>query len=162
MIAHDERRHGREITELDVGQLDVPTHLAVFGAETDQVGIGRGEVKPIFVHAQAAMADVVAFGGALVMPDLAAEAGVDGPDIVWRGEVENAVHFEWRGLEHSSMRAKYPGKRERADVSGVDLVEGAEAGTGIITVVGGPGIGGRPEQGCGIKALGCGEWGTHG
>jgi hypothetical protein len=60
------------------------------------------------------------------------------------------------------MRAKYPGKRERADVSGVDLVEGAEAGTGIITVVGGPGIGGSLEQACGIEALGCGEWGTHG
>jgi hypothetical protein len=36
---------------------------------------------------------VIAFGNTLVMPDLAAIASVDGPNVVRRGEVENAVDF---------------------------------------------------------------------
>src|SRR5579859_4022973 len=105
---------------------------------------------------------MVTLGSPLVMPDLPAIARVDGPDIVWRRKIEDAVDFERRGLENRAMRAKNPGQRERVHVSGVDLIEGAVAGSGIVAVVGGPGVGSGLEQRCGVKALGCCECGDEG
>ena len=34
--------------------------LAVFGIQADEIGIGRFEVEPVLLHADAALADVVA------------------------------------------------------------------------------------------------------
>src|SRR5215475_785867 len=99
------------------------------------------------------MADVVALGSAAVMPNLVAESRVNGPNIVGSSEIQNAVYFEWRGLESVSWSAESPSERERTDVLGIDLVERAEAPAGIVAVVGGPGVCGRFEQGCGVKRL---------
>ena len=92
MIFDDERRHGAPVALVDVGDDLVPADLAVFGIERNQMGIGGGEVEPAFVHGDAAMADVVALGcDAVVMPDQMAGAGVDGPDVVGHGEVDDSI-----------------------------------------------------------------------
>src|SRR5579859_6633486 len=105
---------------------------------------------------------MVTLGSPLVMPDLPAITRVDCPDIVRRGKVEDAVDFERRGLENRAVGAKDPSQRKGVHVSGVDLIEGAVAGSGIIAVVGGPGIGSGFEQSCGIEALRAGECGDEG
>ena len=96
VIANNQRSHGGEVAELGVGEFDVPTNGSVFGIEANHVGVRGGEVEPILVHAQTAVADVVALRFSVVVPNLAAEASVHGPNVVWGGEVENAVHFEGR------------------------------------------------------------------
>src|SRR5256884_3388363 len=68
------RSHRGEVAELGVGEFDDPTNRAVPGIEANQVRVGSGEVEPVLIHAQAAIADVIAFGNTLVMPDLAAIA----------------------------------------------------------------------------------------
>ena len=98
------------------------------------------------------MADVVAFGSTVVMPDFAAVAGVHGPNVVGGGEVENAVDFERSRLE-LLVRRKNPGERERMDVCGIDLVERAETPAGIVAVVGGPGVRGGLEQSGRVEPL---------
>src|SRR5437899_224116 len=105
--------------------------------------VGRFDVEPVFVHGDSAMTDVVAFGFALVVPDLAAEFRVDGPDVVGRSEVHDAVYDERRGFENASRSAINPGEGERVDVAGVDLIERAVAAAGVVAVVGGPSVGGR-------------------
>ena len=68
------------------------------------MGIGSGEVQPLFVHRDAAMADMEAFVGRIgVMPDLMAGAGIHGPDVVGHGEVQNAVDQKRRGLQGSFL-----------------------------------------------------------
>ena len=62
VIAYNQRRHCREVTELWIGELDDPANAAILGIETDQMRVGRSKVEPILVHAQSAIADVVAFG----------------------------------------------------------------------------------------------------
>jgi hypothetical protein len=75
------------------------------------VRIGSGEVEPVLIHAQAAVTDVITFGNTLVMPDLPAIASVDGPNVVRRGEVENAVDFEGSGFDGGHVCREYPGER---------------------------------------------------
>src|SRR5260221_1759580 len=111
--------------------------------------VGRFDVDPVFVHGDATMADVIAFGFTLVMPDLAAELCVDGPNVVGRSEVHDAVYDERRGFEDAGRSAINPGEGERADVAGVDLIERAVSAAGGVAVVGGPRIGGGGRFGCG-------------
>src|SRR5258708_34930347 len=115
--------------------------------------VGRFDVEPIFVHGDATMADVIAFGFTLVMPDLAAEPCVDGPNMVGRSEVHDAVDDERRGFEDARRSAINPGESERIDVAGVDLIESAVTTAGVVAVVGGPSVGGRVQQHCGVETL---------
>jgi hypothetical protein len=69
------------------------------------------------------MADMVAFGTSFVVPDLAAKASIDGPNIVGHCEVEDAVYFQGGRFDRGRVRLKDPGESERADVFSVDLVE---------------------------------------
>ena len=55
------------------------------------------------------------------------------------------------------MRLKDPGECKRADVSGIDLIERAEATTRIVPVIGRPGIGCRSEQSRRVEPLRRGE-----
>src|SRR5437879_264546 len=115
--------------------------------------VGRFDVDPVFVHGYATMADVIAFGLALVVPDLAAEFRVDGPNVIGRSEIHDAVDDERRGFEDARWSAINPGEGERVDVAGVDLIERAVSAAGVVAVVGGPGIGGRVQQRCGVETL---------
>src|SRR5205085_4864327 len=50
VIANHERSHRREVSELRIGELYIPTHCSILGVQTDHVRVGSGEVKPILVH----------------------------------------------------------------------------------------------------------------
>ena len=95
------------------------------------------------------------------MPELATGAGVDGPGVVGHGEVEHAIHFERRGFDGDAARrigahvdAVHPGESQCACVGSGHLLQRAEAATGVIAIVGGPGIGGQLFEFGGVKALG--------
>src|SRR5882724_12260334 len=145
VIFYDERRHGGEVAELIVGEDDVPTDGAVFRVQANQMCVGRFDVDPVFVHGDATMADVIAFGFTLIVPDLATEFRVDGPNMVGRSEIHDAVDDERRGFENVSWSAINPGESERTDVAGVDLIERAVTAAGVVAVVGGPSVGGRVQ-----------------
>ena len=151
MIAYNERRHRRKVAEFQIGELNVPANRAILRIEADQVCVRRSKVQPILVHAQSAIANVVAFGNTLVMPDFPPVARIYGPNVVGHREVENAVHFQRRRFDGGQMRLEDPGERKRADVSSIDLVERAEATARIIPVIGRPGIG------CGLEQSRCVE-----
>ena len=146
VILDHQRRHGREVAELGIGQFDVPAQLAVFGVERDQMAIGRFEVQPILVHADAALADVVALRFAEVVPDDAAGARIQRPDVIGRREIQDAVDFERRRFDGRRVQLRHPGQRQLADVRLIDLRQRAVAAAGVIAVVSGPGIGGRLQQ----------------
>src|SRR5205823_13633639 len=105
----------REVTELWVGELDDPANTPILGIETDQMRVGRSKVEPILVHAQSAIADVVAFGNTQVVPNLTPKASVDSPHVVGRREIENAVHFQRGRFDRGPVRLKDPGECKRAD-----------------------------------------------
>ncbi len=141
VVTNHKRRHRREVAKLGISQFDDPANGAILGIQTDQVRIGGSEVEPILVHGQAAMADVVAFGSAMVMPDLASVPGIDSPNVLGHGEVKNAVHFQRSRFNRGSVRVKDPCDCERADISGINLVERAETPARVVSVIGRPGIG---------------------
>ena len=148
MIANDQRRHGRKISELRVGQLDLPARLAVARVQADELRIGRREVEFVFVHGHAAMADMVTLGLPVELPDLPPGARVHGPHAIRHGQIHDAVDHERRALEGLRVRLKCPRQRERADVRLVDARQWAVAAAGIIAVVSRPGVGRLFEQ-CG-------------
>ena len=161
VVADHDGRGGGEVFEAHVADFDMPALFAGFRVEADEVIVRGFEVEPIAIHAEAAAADVdAALRFPLVVPELTAGAGVDGPGVVGNGEVEHAVDFKRRGFHGDAagrvgthVDAVDPGERERAHVRGGDLLEGAEAAAGIIAVVGRPGVGGEFFEFGGVEAL---------
>ena len=89
VIADDDRRHRREVLLLEVGDLDVPAFLAGSRVERDQVVVGRFEEQVVVPDRRAAIADVrAAARPPEVVPELAAVARVERPDVVGRSDVE--------------------------------------------------------------------------
>ena len=71
--------------------------LPVLRVERDEVVVGRLEVQVVVPHRHAAAADVrAALRLPEVVPELAAVARVDRPDVVGRGDVEHAVDLQDR------------------------------------------------------------------
>ena len=100
VVFDDEGAHGAEILELLVGDFFAPALLAVPGIEREEPAVGRHEVEPVAIHAEAAIADqVAAFILPAVMPEFFAGAGVEGPDVVGNGEVEDSIDHERGGLD---------------------------------------------------------------
>ena len=125
VIADDHGRDGRSVVELRVGQANLPTLLARSRVETHQVTVGRLKEQPVAVHTHAAVADGAArVGWILIVPQLAAGAGIGGPNMIGRGEVENAVHHQRRRLDRDARpiaEARGPGERQGVYVGGIDL-----------------------------------------
>ena len=88
----DDGRDGGIIHLVEIADGFAPRFLAVVDVQRDQIAVGRFEVEPVAVDADAAVAEMdAALGVPGVVPDLAAGAGVDGPDLVGDGEVHDAV-----------------------------------------------------------------------
>src|ERR1019366_4753800 len=108
-----------------------------------------------------------------VMPQLFAGMRVDGPSVIRRGEVENAIQHQRRGFDLQAAETGFPAgygghirtqpangctegwacrrpvnprQRHLFDVELVDLPERAEPAARVIAVVSGPCIGGRLKQ----------------
>ena len=100
VISDDERSVGGPETPAGIGDHDVPLDGAILGVEGDQMAVGGGQVDGVLVNVGAAMADVErAVAGMGVVPNLLRGAGVNGPEVVGRGEVEDAVRQNGRGLD---------------------------------------------------------------
>ena len=70
--------------------------------------IRRTEIEAIFVHRNAAVADMVALRRTMVMPDHMAGARVNSPNIIRSCEVQNAIYLERRGFQGRRMSLKRP------------------------------------------------------
>ena len=100
VVADDERRRGREVLLVEVGDGLVPALVAGLRVERHQVVVGRRHVEIAVPHAEAAIGDVRAAAGLPeVVPQLAAVARVDRPGVVGRRDVERAVHHQRRALD---------------------------------------------------------------
>ena len=101
--------------------------------------IGRGEEEPALVHGHAAMADVLAHGGGMIeVPDHVAGSGIDGPDIVGHGEVENSINQQRRGFDLCGLIGlKRPGEAKVLHIVRTDLRKTAVPPAGVVAVVSG-------------------------
>ncbi len=118
------------------------------------MAVGGGEVEPALVHGHAAVADVFALGGAVIVPDLVAGAGVDGPNVVGHREVEDAIDQQRRRFDSRVlMRLEHPREAEIGHVLRRDLLERGVAAAGIVAVIERPGVGRRVLDLIGLEVL---------
>ena len=109
VIANHQRRHRREVSQRDVGQLHLPSLLAVLRVQADKKSIRRFEIEPVAPHADAAIADVIAAVRLVgVVPDLAAGSRIHRPHIIGHAEIEHAVHLERRRFHSHRVRNETP------------------------------------------------------
>src|ERR1041385_7805598 len=119
------------------------------------MSVGSREKYRVFVDRRATMSDVepVIFRIA-VRPKLARRAGVNGPQIIGSGDVEDAVHQDWRGFDLLILSSlERPRQGDLVDVCWRDLRQSAVTLARIIAVKGGPAIGRGLEEHGGIDAL---------
>ena len=170
---HDRRVRGK-ILALHARDLVVPALFSSRGLERDEVVVGREEVQPVAVHADAAVADVVAAAGLpREVPHLASRTRVDGVDVIGHREVENAVdderrRFDARGRRHAGrrrvgsfaahdgaaarqIRAVHPCERQILHVARVDLFQRAVAASRVVAVVRRPRIDRRLSEQIGAE-----------
>ena len=101
---------------IEVGDFDVPAFLPGPRVERHEIVVGRFEEQVVAPHCRAAIADVRAAAGLPhVAPQLTPVAGIEGPDVIRRRHVEDAVH-----LKNGSLDARCAGKLLRADAAGDD------------------------------------------
>ena len=106
------------------------------------------------------MADVERIvGRILVVPELLGRAGVDSPDVVRRGHVEDAVRQNRRRLDLWLLAGlEAPNLLELADVFRSNPSKAGMPLTVVTAVKGQPAIGGRVKQVLGIDTLGLDAW----
>jgi hypothetical protein len=159
LVAHDNRCHRREVLLVEVGNLHVPVFLARAHIDRHQVVVRRFEQQRVVPDRSAPIADVQAAARLPEeVPQLATIAAVDGPDMIRRGGIENAVHLEHRaahrGLAHREITlalatrgdiaaqvgadARGPGQRQVLHVGRRHLREPAVALAGVVTGIAGP------------------------
>ena len=125
----------------------VPDLLAGGGIQRDQAAIPCTHIDLALPQCHAAVDDVAApleAGAAVdlrvIGPDPVAGTGVDGVHNAPRGtDVHDAVHDHRRGLHAArGFEVVRPGQAQVLDVGGIDLIEAAVAGLGIVHAGGGP------------------------
>ena len=117
--------------------------------------IGSHKEKISLVHCHAAMTDVLSFfSGLVVMPDLVAGAGIDRPNIIRNGEVQNAIDQQRRRFDRRDLVGlEGPGQGKILNVLRRDLGERTVTSAGIVAVISRPAVGGRMQQHLLIDAL---------
>ena len=139
VIPHNQRSVGRPVTFVGIGDHDVPLDLAVLRIQRDQVTVRSGQIHRVLINGRAAMADVErVIGRILVVPKLLARARVDGPDVVRRGHVKDAVRQNRRGFDLILPRLKAPNLLELADVIRRDFSEAGMTPAGVVAMEGEP------------------------
>ena len=165
VIANHHRRGRGEVLHLLVGNLFSPTLFTGLRFQGDEPSIGRQKIQPVAVHAHSAVAYQVAAGvHPVVMPEFEAGARIQGIDMIGNGEIKDAVDQQRRRLDfrfsHAPHRAedsdaKHPGQRQGTDVLSTNPRQRAKASAGVVSIVGGPGIGGLAlQEFLGIESLG--------
>ena len=146
VISDDQRSVGGPVALARIGDQNVPFDFAVLGVQRDQVAVGRGEIHRVLINRRASVPDVKGVVlGVLVMPEFLAGARVDGPEVIGRRDVDDAVRHDRRGLEPlAGLEA--PDLFEPADILGSDLGQLAVPLAGVIAVISEPGVRGGIEQ----------------
>src|SRR5439155_10334511 len=126
----------------------VPFDRSFFSVQRDQVTVGRGQVYGVLVNSRAAMADVErVVGRVLVMPEFFRGVGIDGPEVIRRRYIKDAVHQNRRRLDSLSLaRLESPNLPKLADIFRRNRCQAGMPLTGIITVISEPAILRRVEQ----------------
>ena len=165
LLADDDRRVGREVLALHAGDFLVPALLAGRRVEGDEIVVGRQEVQPLLVDADAAVADVIAAARfPEVVPDLTSRARIDGPHMIGRRQIQHSVDEQRRRLDgrrrpaagsrfrpfaaddravRARVQSEHPRERQGLHVRGVDLLQRAVAAAGEVAVIRRPRIGRR-------------------
>ena len=118
------------------------------------MAVGSGEVKPAFVHGHAAMPDMLALRGPVVMPDLMSRSRIDGPHVVGHSKEQNSIHQERRRFDlRALVGLKSPCQREAPHVARRNLREARVPPAGIVAVIQRPAIGGWLHKVGGVKVL---------
>src|SRR6185437_8278594 len=98
----------------------------------------------------------------LVMPQLLGRAGVKGPDIVWRRDVQDAVHQNRRSLDHLVLAGlEFPELLKIADVRWGNLRQAAVPAALIIAVIRQPGVRRRMNHHLLVDILGARQTGSE-
>src|SRR6516164_3571132 len=99
MIAHSDRRRGEKVLLSEAGNLLVPPFRASARVDRYEVVVRRDEEQIVAPHRRAAVADVrTAFRLPEIAPQCMAIVGVERPNVVRRGHVEDAVYREHGAL----------------------------------------------------------------
>ena len=181
VVADRHRRRRHEVLLAERRRFLVPPLLAGARVERHEVVVGRDEVEIVAPHRDAAVADVrAALGLPEVVPDLPAVVRVERPDVVRRGDVQDAVDREHRALDlrraadgdaaialaagvglrpvrvgaAAARAAGHPGGEGQRQVLHVRLIhlrERAVAPAGVVAGVARPRIGERLEKRRGIE-----------
>src|SRR5579872_4409593 len=119
------------------------------------MAVRRGEKDRVLVDGSAAVTDVErVIDLVLVVPPLLTRARVHGPDIIWRSDVESAIHQDRRRLNRLVPGGlKAPGLFQISDILRRDLRQLAVALAIVFAVVSEPRIGRRIQQLLWIDAL---------
>src|SRR5262245_4894787 len=130
-------------TPLGIGDLEVPSHLAVAGGEGQEVRVRRRQVDEVLVDRSPAVPDVKTFVGRIrVAPDLSGRSRVDCPEVIWRRDVDDAVSQDRRGLYRLRLvRLECPGQGHLVNVRRRDLSQTAMPPSGIVAVIRQPAVG---------------------
>ena len=100
MILYHQRRIGRPVALVRIGDDDVPFHLAVLRVQRDQMTVRRGEIDGVLINSRATVADVErVVHRVLIVPEFLARACVHGPDVVGCSDVKYAVDEYRRSLD---------------------------------------------------------------
>ena len=137
VIAHDQRRIGRPIAFLGIGDDHIPFDLAGLGVESNQVTIRCCQVHGVLIYGGSAMPDVKRLiGGVLIVPQLLGRARIDGPQMVGRGQIQDAVHQDRRCLDRARATAGLiaPHLLELAHVLRSDLRERRSSPTAVVAM----------------------------
>ena len=93
-------------------------------------------------------------GRILVVPKFPRRSGVDSPDVVRRGDIEDPVHQNRRRLDLLILaRLEAPDLLKFCDIFRRNLGEAGMPLAGVTAVIVEPAICGRVEQGLGVDAL---------
>ena len=69
------------------------------------MAIRRFHVKPVAIHAHAAIPNGAAgIGRISIVPEFTPRAGIHGPRVIRRGEIQDAVNHKRRGLDSNCGR----------------------------------------------------------
>ena len=158
-VSDGQRRAGRVVVLAPVGHLGFPQQRAGEAVQRDEVRVvgdhehavaGDGDAA---VDAAGRVADQALGARTLVVPDLAAAAGIERVALVGAGDIHHAVHDHRRHLQARGVaEAEDPLGHECAHIARRDLRQRAVAAAAGLAVVTGP-VGLRGDGAIALAAL---------
>ena len=124
-----------------VGHLGIPKQFAGEAIEGDHVRVVGRHEDALLRHRRAAIDFAGQFlgDGALIVPDLAARAGVQCVALVGRRDIHDALKYDRRTFQRQrACEREHPLELQAAGVGRVDLLQVAVTVAGGVAIVAGP------------------------